>query len=303
MHQNGYYCPQSLFTCEFHIFEAENFTYSTYLLHHPTNYLKMKKISFLTIAFILGIFSVNTVFAQISEEEKDPCNPEEWVESFYEWGKSWENYILDYFPITVEEEETIGDSLHVAMGKENILLDRHFKQDFLNKVLSRIVPHVERKGITYDIHVIDDNKTLNAFSIAGGHLYITSKMIDWVESEDELAFILAHEVAHVDNKHSLRKVQKLIVGETFLGDYGILAANLQILVSSPFGQIDEYDADKTGANLASKAGYNPRKGLRFFEKMAAGEQFDIVEKIIRTHPYSAERHDCLDSYIADELEN
>lgn len=247
--------------------------------------------------FILfSFFSLNmaTVSAQ-------PCNPEEYVESIYEWGKSWENYALEFFALAEEDEEIIGDSLHRQMANEHIIAENHPKQAYLNRILARLTPHVKRKGVDYEVHVIDDNKTLNAFSIAGGHLYITSKMLDWVDSEDELAFILGHEVAHVDNKHSVRKVQKLIIGETYFGEDGLLLANLQILLSSPFGQIDEYDADKSGASLVTKAGYNPRKGLRFFEKMAEGEQFDIVEKIIRTHPYSAERHDCLDHYMVDEL--
>lgn len=229
------------------------------------------------------------------------CNPADEVESWYSWAKDWENYAIDQFPIPESQEMIIGDSIHVRMMEENAIVKGHPKQAYLEQILAKLTPHTQRKGITYKIHVINDRQTLNAFSVAGGHLYITSKMIDWVETEDELAFILAHEIAHVDTKHAIRKVQKLILGETFFGDYGILAANLEILLSAPFGQIDEYEADRAGAVIAVEADYNPRLALRFFEKMGEGEQYNTLEKIIRTHPYSQERHNCLDDYLRTQL--
>ncbi len=246
---------------------------------------------FLELLFLLAISTA--VLAQ--------CNPEDEVESWYQWAKEWENYAIDQFPIGEEDEMKIGDSLHVKMQTENVLLKKHPKKAYINKIVQKLAKGVNRKGIRYRIHIIDDDKNLNAFSIAGGHLYITSKMISWAKSEDELAFIIGHEIAHVDNRHGIRKIQKLIIGETFGGDYGLLAANAELLLSAPFGQIDEYDADRSGAVLATKAGYNPRKGLRFFEELSKNESYDYYEKLIRTHPYSQERHNCLHDFMTNEL--
>ncbi|MFK7904565.1 MAG: M48 family metalloprotease [Chitinophagales bacterium] len=92
-----------------------------------------------------------------------------------------------------------------------------------------------------------------------------------------------------------------IWGNQYFGEYGVMAANIELLLSQPLGQIDEYAADRLGTTLMVKAGYDPRKGLRFFEKMADFEEYNEIEKMIRTHPYSDERHNCLSDYMMNEL--
>lgn len=252
----------------------------------------MKKNIFLFLLYFCGSFTT-VIYAQ--------CNPDDQVESWYGWFKSYENWALDYVPISEADEAIVGDSVHLEMAKEFKLINKHDKQAYLDNIVARLTQNVERKNIKYKIHLIDDKRTLNAFSVAGGHIYITIKMVEWTESEDELAFVIGHEIAHADQKHGIRKVQKMMLGQTFGGDYGKMAAQIESVLTAPFGQIDEYEADREGAVLVNKAGYNPRKGLRFFEKMGEKENYNIYEKVVRTHPYSAERIKCLDSFLREEL--
>lgn len=250
----------------------------------------MKKLFFAAIFIVGG----TNIMAQ--------CNPDEQsIDSWYNWAKGWQNSAVDYFPISISDEIVIGDSIHAQMSSEYVLDKKYAKQDYLNKIVKRLAANTKRQGIPYQIHVIDDSKTFNAFSIAGGHLYITKKMIDYATTEDELAFIIGHEVAHVDNRHGVRKVQQSMIGQSLFGDYGTLAANVSLILTQPFGQIDEYEADREGALLADKAGYDVRKGLRFFKTMASQENYSVVEKMIRTHPYSAERYTCLEDFITNTL--
>lgn len=252
----------------------------------------MKKNFLALLALFLLPFSAG--FAQ--------CNPDDQVESWYSYLKSYGNSGIDYFPIPESDEMIVGDSVHLEMSKQFEFVKKYADQARLDAIISRLSAFVNRKNIRYKVHVIDDKRTLNAFSVAGGHLYITTKMVEWTESEDELAFILAHEMAHVDNKHGIRKVQIMMLGQTFLGDYGTMAGNIALAVTAPFGQIDEYEADREGAMLAEKAGYDSKKGLRFFEKMGEKENYDIVEKIVRTHPYSKERLHCMELFLKDEYD-
>lgn len=232
------------------------------------------------------------------------CNPESTVESFLDIGKSLEDAVLSYTPITTREEILIGDSLHQEMtkSKQFKISNNHPQEAKVNRILKKLLPNALRKDIPYKIYILEDSKNINAFSLAGGHLYITSKLLNWVDTEDELAFIIAHEIAHVDAKHVVRKVQKFKLGQEYFGEYGSLVAGLQIILSSPFGQIDEYNADKIGAIICKKAGYNPRKGLAFFQRMAKNERYDDFEKVLRTHPYSTERYQCLDDFIRNRWE-
>ena len=229
------------------------------------------------------------------------CNPNDSIESWYDWAKGYQNMGLDYFALSVKDENIVGDSLHKQITKEYVLEKNYFKQDYLNKIVAKLTPFLQRKGIDYQIHVINDTKTFNAFSVAGGHIYITTKMIDWTTSEDELAFIIGHEMAHIDQKHGARKVQQSLLGQSLFGAYGTLAANASLILTQPFGQIDEYQADREGATLVTKAGYDVRKGLRFFKMMSSQENYTTLEKLIRTHPYSIERYTCLEDYITNTL--
>lgn len=228
------------------------------------------------------------------------CDPNNTVESWYDWAKDWENYIVDYVPISTAQETRIGDSLHLQMAREYNLLEQHPKKASTTAMLQKIAQYTHRKDLRYNLHIIDDNKIANAFSIAGGHVYVTAKLLSWVESDDELAFVLAHEIAHVDSKHGIRKVAKLIAGETLGGSYGSILAHVENAVTAPFGQIDEYEADREGAVLAFRAGYNPRAGLDFFKRMGANEQYDDFQKLIRTHPFSSERYNCLDDFLRQQ---
>jgi predicted Zn-dependent protease len=242
------------------------------------------------------------IFIFVSANLKAQCNPDaQSIDSWYSWAKSWQNSAVDYFPISVEDEIVIGDSIHAQMSGEYVLDTKYAKQSYLDKIVKRLTANTKRKGIPYKIHVIDDSKTLNAFSIAGGHLYVTKKMVDYTTTEDELAFIIGHEIAHVDNRHGVRKVQQSMVGQSLFGEYGTLAANVSLLLTQPFGQIDEYEADREGAALVNKSGYDVRKGLRFFKTMSSQENYSTIEKMIRTHPYSAERYTCLEDFITNTL--
>lgn len=216
-------------------------------------------------------------------------------------GRKAENAFLDQFPISEADEEQYGEEMHQEVIKEFRLIDSDSRRQKLQTMLDKMLPHRERKAIEYDIHLIDDDEMINAFAIVGGHLYITTALLDYVDSDDELAFIIGHELGHVDKKHTVRKVQKLVIGNSVLGDIGVMAANFQIFVSAPFGQADEYEADRMGAFFANKAGYNTSRFGDFFRKIKQDETYDPIQKMLRTHPYSEQREVCLDKYIDEKL--
>lgn len=232
------------------------------------------------------------------------CNHDSDVQSIYDYFTSGEDYLLNQLVITKAEEERIGDSLHLEMSKRKGILQNHPQQARLNTILNTLTLYVEHSGITYNVYVLDDSETINAFSLAGGNIYLTDKLVNWVQSDDEMAFVIAHEMAHIDAGHSIRKVKKHKISKTLLGDdYGSLMANVQIFLSTPLGQTYEYQADKIGIDMVRKAGFSPSGSLDFFNRMAAeegvsnSESVDDLDKMMRSHPYSIDRHDCLRDYI------
>ncbi|TAF35770.1 MAG: hypothetical protein EAZ57_00565 [Cytophagales bacterium] len=216
--------------------------------------------------------------------------------------KGLENKFLEQYPVTDEEEIKYGEEFHKTMAKDYKLINQDPRHARIEKILNKMLPYRERKSIPFSIHLMESD-VVNAFAIAGGHLYVTTALLDFVESEDELAGIIGHEIAHVDRKHLIRQLQKIAVGNHLVGGLGELAASLQIILTAPFGQIDEYESDKFGADFSHKAGYDPRKMKDFFARLKQNEtQYDWAEKLMRTHPYSAQREACLEAHIVANLD-
>lgn len=223
------------------------------------------------------------------------------LDVFFTLSKKAENTFLNQFPISNADEEMYGEEFHRSISKEYRLIDEDSRRRKLQNMMNKMLPYRERKGINYNIHLID-HQMVNAFAIAGGHVYFTTGILNFVGSEDELAVIIGHEIGHVDKKHTIRKLQKLIIANNLLKDVGTLVANFQMVLTTPFGQVDEYEADRIGAYFAKKAGYNPRKGLNFWRKLKKRESYSVFGKIKRTHPYSSQREKCLEEYIRKNLD-
>ena len=76
-----------------------------------------------------------------------------------------------------------------------------------------------------------------------------------------------------------------------------IAKKLNTTFLAPFDQIDEYEADKNGFDLAKAAGYNTARFADFFRKLEKNQQQDLLKKLTSTHPFAADRKECISNYI------
>lgn len=216
-------------------------------------------------------------------------------------GKMADDFGADLFPIEEEQEMKIGQQFHSEASGSLRMLSDDPRLLQLRSILAKLVPYRERKGISYQIYLFDD-EMVNAFSHAGGHIYVSTGLMNFVQSEGELAFVIGHEISHVDKRHCIRPVQKMIAAGQIANDVGVIAAQVQQFLATPFGQTNEYESDWAGATLVSKAGYNPRQGKDFFRKLQQKENPNLLEKMTRTHPFSAERECYLEHFISTEID-
>ncbi|GGF09199.1 M48 family metalloprotease [Hymenobacter cavernae] len=121
--------------------------------------------------------------------------------------------------LSIETDKTLGaqvaaqtDSTYRAKGQ---LLDRNSKNARAYQLLDAVVNRVLNSGqITYrkdfpwDVKIIKDDATQNAFATPGGHIYVYSGLIKYLDSEDQLAGVIGHEIAHADRRHSVKSLQK-----------------------------------------------------------------------------------------------
>lgn len=145
-----------------------------------------------------------------------------------------------------------------------------------------------RNEFEWKLHIIHDDKTLNAFVTPGGYIYVYTGLIKYLDTEDELAGVMGHEIAHADRRHSTTNLTKqygvAILLSIALGKQpGQLGQILQGIVGMKFSRGTESDADAQSVVYLSKTNYSCTGTAGFFEKMMAqgGQQ---PPQWLSTHP-------------------
>ncbi|TXF12916.1 M48 family metallopeptidase [Pelomicrobium methylotrophicum] len=164
----------------------------------------------------------------------------------------------------------------------------------------------------WEIKVIHDPKTVNAWAMAGGKMAIYTGLIDKLNaSDDEIAQVLGHEIAHALSAHTAEKMSValasdlVVTGVAVASDRPQLAATgaalaAALAVQMPNSRTMEAEADRIGIELAAKAGYNPRAALTLWDKMAKlGES--RPPEFLSTHPSPETRRRALEALLPQML--
>ncbi len=215
--------------------------------------------------------------------------------------------------ISDQEENQIG--LQVKQELEQKEHVRYVEDpqvlSFVKGITDRILPLAEkdRPGVKWDVKVIDDPKTVNAFATPGGHLYVYSGLLLAASNPSEVAGVLSHESGHVVARHSARQMVDAYglqaVTALALGKNPGLASQLAAGVTGKGLMLansreDETEADEYGARYASTAGYDPRGLITFFQKLESEQgKTPQVMKFLSDHPATPDRITHLEKYIAD----
>jgi len=216
--------------------------------------------------------------------------------------------IIDYIAskIPVSWEETFGDKVFESVARQGVILTNSPWEPAVGRITSRLLPVVADSGYAFKFHIQQDTN-VNAFAIPGGHVVILTGLLEKAESAEEVAGVLAHELAHVTRRHSLRNIIKsaglLIILQAALGDAsglaGLAVEGSRYLLQQKFSRDFEREADDAGWNYLIAAKMDPRGMTRFFEKLkelTAQAGMDGMENslaVLNTHPTSQERIDRL----------
>lgn len=199
-----------------------------------------------------------------------------------------EAYVLNILQpqVSFAEELEFAESTHKSV-KEYLI--EGSRQKRVQKVFERMIPFTSEKRYNSQLNIyVLNERELNAFSVPGGNIYMFSKMVDEF-SDDELAYVIGHEIGHLENLHLLENVQKV----KLLGEY----SKWYDLIGNPLTQKDEKEADYAGVYLAHKAGYDPRAALTALKKIDNATRTFKIPKILCSHPPAKERIRCLDAYL------
>jgi predicted Zn-dependent protease len=166
--------------------------------------------------------------------------------------------------ISEQEENRIGEELARSYGLAPVRGDREAQQiaAYVQQVGQRLAAGVKRKGIRYRIFFRNDGAFVNAGALPGGQIVIGRGLLALCETEDELASILGHEIAHVDERHAIERLQYELKSKE-LGVRGLyrLAQLGVILYQAGYTKEKEAEADRAGLALAVEAGYSPQGAI------------------------------------------
>ncbi len=173
-----------------------------------------------------------------------------------------------------------------------------------------------RKNPYYDAFqftLLADRKTINAFALPGGQVFITHALYDQLETEGQLAGVLGHEIGHVLARHGNKRMAKQGLFQALAGAAGVLgggdqnsakmAQMISSVLSMKYGRDHELESDKWGVKLCHLAGYDPRamKGVMKILDRASGGK--APPEFFSTHPKPANRMAYIDQVIAEEFPN
>lgn len=194
--------------------------------------------------------------------------------------------------ITIEDEQEVGNQLLKDCRAKYNFIEHDERILNLKMILSYLVAEIkEPKGFNYEIFLIDSDE-LNAFT-AGAKIFVTTRMYEFCRTNDELACVIGHEINHNELGHIKQHLQK----ERILTTSG---AALQQMLTISFGQKKETHCDFKGIDLAIAAGYNGCVNIELWKRVKIEFQekdYDVVENLLRSHPYSEKRSVCSENHI------
>ncbi len=207
------------------------------------------------------------------------------------------------------DEENVGQAAAATILGAAPLLDAASVQRYLNLV-GNSVAAVSGSSYRWRFGAIKSD-AINAFAAPAGYILVSSGLLKLVENEDELAFILAHEVAHVVRKHHYAVVKRQRLAEQASKSLQEIEKDDAIArLSGLSGQMyargldkaAEYEADRIGVEIMTRAGYDPAAAISVLEKLLAMQGNDPrAELLFSTHPSPANRLDQLVASGIDKL--
>lgn len=283
--------------------------------NHKRRFALCASFTFLTAAFICGLSScassglltdslaVAGSVASLTGHDK--------TASALSAGSSISKALED---ITPENEYYIGRSVAATLLTNYGTYDNATIESYLNKICQVLVINSDTPEIFNGYHVkLLDSSEVNAFSTSGGHILVTRGLIACAKSEDALAAVIAHEIAHIQLKHSLKAIKTsrytealksstnaamTAAGKKKLADNldGMVGDVVTSMVNNGYSQSQEFEADNLALTLMANSGYTP-EAMKEMLTLMKSHQGSSKSGFYKTHPSPDKRISNVDKSI------
>lgn len=208
--------------------------------------------------------------------------------------------------------------LKEAAAKEALAPDSHPELKRLRAIANRLLPHAVRFNPRaahwhWEVNLIG-SKQINAFCMPGGKIAFYTGILNTLKlTDDEVAMIMGHEMAHALREHAREQAAKNtltglaanVLGMVFSGSNYSDVANIAInaghgLAARAFSRSDEREADLVGMELAARGGFDPQAGITLWEKMGRASK-GAPPEFLSTHPANASRIEDIRRHLPDVM--
>ena len=213
--------------------------------------------------------------------------------------------------LSKNEEKQLGRAIMRQIRASGELVEDPQVTEYINEIGHPIAAHANTEGHHEFTFFVVDNPVINAFALPGGFIGVHTGLLEATRNEDELAGVLAHEVAHVTQRHIARRIHAnqrqsilstaIMLGAILAGAAGAGSDAMQGAIAMAQGSAvqsqinftrqNEYEADRVGISALAAAGFDPQGMGSFFEVMSRGitpHEYRTPE-FLRTHPVSSAR--------------
>jgi beta-barrel assembly-enhancing protease len=201
-----------------------------------------------------------------------PGSPQDLLGSLFELAATTAREIdrvgLDLTRLNDREESELGARLSREILRHQREWNDSRSLERVQRIAAPLIEKRERRAITYRVMLLDSDE-VNAFSTAGGYIYVTRGFLHQFPTDAALAMTLAHEIGHVDLRHCVEKLQYHARAKEVAGGLADVAQITYAAIRSSYTREQEFAADEYGFNAARTAGWKDQELLHFMRDLAA----------------------------------
>ena len=272
----------------------------------------MKRILALGVVLLVA---AGALYLAQHRSRQDSVNANAVVDAAADWQRDLTRVPMGLTRLSDDRETRIGDEIAQQYVSENPALTS--KEQFTERYVNQVAAHAKRK-LNFRFHLVPDPDLINAFALPGGHVFIGQGLLNQMDSEDELAFVLGHEIEHIDHYHAVERVQ--VEAQLHNLNLDVVSAIAQFpmaLWEAGYSKDEEFEADREGMRIAVTAGYSALGAVNLLTRFAQLDReyvmhvdtpaeelskvaIDGLEGYFRTHPLPSERIGQANEIIADD---
>jgi len=171
--------------------------------------------------------------------------------------------------VTTQEEIAIG---RLFLKKFSLLPGSHPSAKRVLRLGRRLAKHCRRKGIQYQFYVVRAGYA-NAFALPGGFVLVTQGMEQMLSNDTELAWVIAHELQHIEKRHALLQMRATILQKRLslkiLRDVSKLGEHLEVFLRLTYSEVMELESDREGIKMLQQADFPPKKAIAVLDRFIA----------------------------------